>query len=139
MIRGVAVPVVNETIRLKRLTMTRIVGTAVSLDALTLPDDVIFLRLAPDEAYIYPPTKVELSDEWAIVKQDSGMAGAWMPAEMMTDLLERLCEWEVPTVRPVLCQGMVAGLPAKLWVEKERALLLVPGSLLAEMEARINA
>lgn len=132
-------PVFNETIRLKRLTMTRIVGTAVSLDALTLPDEAILLRIAPDEAYIYPPAEVEPADEWAIVKQDSGMAGAWIPAVVIADVLERFCEWEVPTERPVLCQGMVAGLPAKLWLEEEQTLLLVPGSLLAEMEARINA
>lgn len=131
-------PVLNKTIRFERLTMTRIVATAVSLDALTLPNDAILLRIAPDEAYVYPPTEVALDDEWAIVTEDSGMAGAWIPAEMITDLLERLCEWEVPTERPVLCQGMVAGLPAKLWFEDERTLLLVPGSLLAEMEARLS-
>ncbi|MEM7115352.1 MAG: hypothetical protein AAF614_23120 [Chloroflexota bacterium] len=117
--------------------MTRIVGTAVSLDALTLPNEAIFLRIAPDEAYIYPPTAVELDDEWAIVKQDSGLAGVWIAADMMADLLEHLCEWEVPTVRPVLCQGMIAGLPTKLWFEEDRCLLLVPSSLAAEMEARI--
>jgi len=43
------------------------------------------------------------------------------------DFLERSCEWELPRARPAFAQGMVAGLPLKLWFEPERVLLIAAG------------
>ncbi|MGB1253929.1 MAG: hypothetical protein ACPG8W_25190 [Candidatus Promineifilaceae bacterium] len=124
--------------QIDRMGATRIVSTPAALDAMTTPDDVIVLRVASDEAFIFPPTAITLDDAWAIVKQDSSLAGVWMSADESLYLLERLCEWELPAERPAFAQGMVAGIPAKLWFEVDRTLLLVPAPYAAEMEGRIS-
>ncbi len=128
----------NQTIQIDRMAATRIVATPAALDAMVTPDDVIVLRVAPDEAFIFPPTDVTLTDAWAIVKTDSSLAGAWVSAEESADILTRLCEWEAPSARPAFAQGMVAGIPTKLWLEADRTLLLVPAPYVAEMEERIS-
>ena len=128
----------NNTIRFERVVMTRIVSTKTALDRLALSDEkALLLRVAPDEGYIYPETAVQLDDYWAIVRQESGMMSAWLEADVCADILEHHCEWEPPTERPALAQGMVAGIPVKLWFEADRTLMLVPASLATEMEARL--
>lgn len=128
----------NQTIQLDRMAATRIVSTPTALDEMVTPDNVIVLRVAPDELFIFPPSDVTLDDEWAIVKTDSSLAGAWISAEESSDILTRLCEWEIPSARPSFAQGMVAGIPTKLWLEADRTLLLVPAPYVAEMEERIT-
>ena len=131
--------VLNQKIQFSRLLLTRIVSTKAALDGMTMADpDPIVLRVAPDEAYVYPPTDVQLDDEWAIVETDSAFAGEWVPADVMAEIILHHCEWEPPFKRPAFAQGMLAGLPVKLWFEEDRVLILVPGSLAAEMEERIR-
>ena len=128
----------NHTIQLDRMAATRIVSTPAALDAMTTPDDVVVMRVAADEVFIFPPTEVTVDDEWAIIKQDSYLAGAWISAEESDRILLHLCEWEVPSARPTFAQGMVAGIPCKLWLETDRTLIMVPAPYVAEMEERIS-
>ena len=120
------------------LPCPNIVATSAALDSLTLPNDVRVLRIAPDEAYLFPQTAVSLDDEWAIVKADSGWAGVWIEMETAVSILVHTCEWELPTERPALAQGLVAGIPSKIWFAESKVLLLVPASLASEMEERVN-
>jgi hypothetical protein len=128
---------------LSRIPGIRIVATPAALDALVTPDDTLILRLAPDEALIVredlgaPVAQPEVDDEHAIVEPDAGFAGAWWPIADATRRLERTCEWELPTMRPALAQGAVAEIPAKLWLEEERVLVLVPAPLQADFEERM--
>lgn len=53
----------------------------------------------------------------------------------LEEWLEREAEWPPPDRG--LAQGMAAGLPVKVWMGDERALLLTRGSLAAELEERL--
>ena len=123
---------------LKRLQTTRIVATPAALDGLTIPNGTLSLRTAPDEMLLMPPTAVDLLDAYAIVVEDGSFAGAWWDSAELLPILERTCEWELPNQRPTFAQGMVAGIPTKLWLEQDRVLLLCPAVYAAEMEERIH-
>ena len=47
-------------------------------------------------------------------------------------------EWPLPETRPVLVQGTIAGVPAKLWLEEDRALLLTLAAYRHELESRLG-
>ncbi|MBM4425204.1 MAG: hypothetical protein FJ030_17800 [Chloroflexi bacterium] len=123
---------------LNRIHATRIVATPSALDSAQWPDDRLVFRIAADEALITPPmANAVVSDPYAIVVADSGFAGAWLPMEEALPLLEHACEWELPRERPAFAQGSVAGIPAKLWIEKDRVLLIVPAPFVADFEERM--
>ncbi len=122
---------------LKPIRTTRIVATKEALDQLSVPDGCLALRVAPDEMLVLPPTEVEVADAYAIVIEDSSFAGVWWDSAEMLAILERSCEWEIPTERPKFAQGMIAGIPAKLWLENDSILLICPLAYAAEMEQRI--
>ena len=44
----------------------------------------------------------------------------------------------MPSARPALAQGAIAGIAAKVWVEAERVLILVPAPFVAEFEERLS-
>jgi hypothetical protein len=95
------------------------------------------LRIASDEALVIPPAPaITLNDPYAIVESEGGLAGIWMPISGARMLLEHHCEWELPETRPAFCQGMVAGVPAKVWLEKDRVLFLVPAPFAHDFEER---
>jgi hypothetical protein len=106
---------------------------AKDLDAAVWPSDAIVLRIAPDEVLALSSAPPEISDPHAIVLLDDGFVGVWLGAEVV----ERFCEWETPRHRPAFAQGAVAGLPAKVWFERDRVLVLVPASYAADLEERI--
>jgi hypothetical protein len=123
---------------LKRLPATRIVASPTALDAAQWPAESLVLRLAPDELLIIPAlAQVTLADPHAIIIAEGGYAGVWLPAADALDFLERACEWEIPAQRPAFAQGAVAGIPAKLWLEAERVLIITPAPYAAEFEERM--
>lgn len=123
---------------LKRLQTTRIVATPAALDALAILSGALALRTAADELLLMPSAAVELADEYAIVVEDGSFAGSWWNSADLLPILERTCEWELPIQRPAFAQGMIAGIPAKLWLEKDSILLMCPAVYAAEMEERIH-
>jgi hypothetical protein len=132
MIRRDIVPVLN------RISATRIVATPAALDAATWPAEALVLRFAPDEVFITPPAEqVSLTDPHTIVIAEGGYAGLWLSATEALDFLERACEWELPSERPAFAQGAVAGIPAKLWLETERVLFIIPAPYAADFEERL--
>ncbi|MDJ0754625.1 MAG: hypothetical protein QNJ45_13960 [Ardenticatenaceae bacterium] len=126
---------------LKRLKGTRIASTPAALDAISWPDEAIVMRFAPDEVYLTPPLPskniVLEQDEHAIVIAEGSFSGVWIDRERALDLLQRLCEWELPSERPVFAQGAVAGIPTKLWFTEDQILFVVQSPYAAEMEERL--
>jgi hypothetical protein len=98
-------------------------------------DDVTVLRLAPDDAFAVGATGVTVDDEDAIVEDEVGFGGAWLdPAD-----IESHTEWPLPTERPALAQGSIAGVPAKLWLPGEGdALLLTAAAYAHELASRLG-
>lgn len=125
--------------QLQRISGTRIVATPVALDAATWPAASLALRIAPDEVFVTGTVAAEVvADPDAIVVADAGFAGTWLEMAQGLDFLERHCEWRLPEQRPAFAQGMVAGLPMKLWFEPERVLLLVPAPYSTDLEVRMG-
>lgn len=107
---------------LERLAGLRVVATPGAIDdARWTGDDVLVLRLAPDDAFAIRATAVAVDDPHAIVVDDHGFVGAWCTLADVTPHVE----WWPPVERPVLAQGAVAGVPAKAWIETDDRVLLV--------------
>ncbi|MFZ4629827.1 MAG: hypothetical protein ACOYNR_15990 [Blastocatellia bacterium] len=127
----------------ERLEGTRIVARPAALDALGTAQGCIWMRLAADELLIIgePLEKAErvlINDPHAIVLRETGFAGIWQPAEAALAFLACACEWELPKTRPAFAQGMVAGLPVKLWLESDRVLFVTAAPYAADLEERMR-
>jgi hypothetical protein len=107
-----------------------------SLDRATWTGDgITVLRFAPDDALAIGATSVDIDDEHAIIEAETGFVGAWLdPAEVAPHL-----EWPLPTERPALAQGSIAGVPAKLWLPDDGDALLVTAAAYAdELTSRLR-
>jgi hypothetical protein len=121
---------------LDRLRGIRVLADPASLDrAIWAGDDVTVLRLAPDDALAIGATAVSVDDEHAMVEDEVGFVGAWLdPAD-----IEPHTEWPLPTERPALAQGSIAGTPAKLWLPGDgEALLLTAAAYAHELAGRLG-
>jgi hypothetical protein len=98
---------------LEALAGLRVVADPAALDAArwTGPGVIVF-RLAPDDAFGIGATGVDVADHDAIVEPETGFVGGWCLAEEV----RRHLEWSLPSVRPVLAQGAIAGVPARVWL-----------------------
>ena len=76
-------------------------------------------------------TAVELDDEHAIVEEERGLVGAWCPF----DAIRPQTEWAPPLQRPALAQGLVAGIPVKVWLPDAGDVLLVVAAAHADVLA----
>ncbi len=77
-------------------------------------------------------------DEYAIIVPEGGFVGQWVTAPEALALLVHHCEWELPRARPAFAQGMVAGVPVKLWLEESRVLFVVPAPFAADFQERVG-
>ena len=123
---------------LERLRATRVVATPEALDRAVVATGCIVLRIAPDEALIIGEHPITADDPHAIVVDDAGWCGAWLSAEAAERFLRAECQFSTPPERPALAQGMVAGLPVKLWLEAERTLFVVPHVFAHDLQARMT-
>lgn len=121
---------------LDRLRGIRVVADPGAMDGATWHgDDVTVLRFAPDDAFGLGARAVDIDDEQAIVEDEAGFVGAWLHS----DDIEPHTEWPLPTERPALAQGSIAGVPAKLWLPAEgHALLLTAAAYARELEQRLG-
>ena len=118
---------------------SRVVASPAALDAGRWPRGAQIWRLAPDEAFITTAVVEDMFDDpHAIVEPDDGFVGAWVDADRALDFLERSCAWELPSERPAQAQGAVAGLPVKVWLERDRVLFLVPAPYARDLEERMS-
>jgi len=122
---------------LKQISATHIVAAPAALDKATWSAETIVLRIASDEALVTPPIEtLNLDDPYAIIVPEGGFAAAWVTADEASAMLERTCEWELPSQRPAFAQGSVAGVPVKLWLEETRVLFVVPAPYVHDFEER---
>jgi hypothetical protein len=124
---------------LKRLTATRIVATPPALDEIIVPANTVAMRFAPDELFLTPATPdLAVADAYAIVIEEGGYAGISLAAAAAKAFLERSCEWAIPTERPVFVQGKIAGIPAKVYLEENAVLFIVPAAYAHDFQERMS-
>ena len=120
-----------------RLHGLRVVAMPQALDAAQWRPDGIVLRVAADEALAIGCTDVAITDPYAIVETESAFVGWWLTTEQFAACVEPRLEWPLPHQRPVLAQGLVAGVPLKLWLESDRVLVITSSGLAHEAAARL--
>lgn len=122
-----------------RLHGLRVVAMPQALDAAQWRPEGIVLRVAIDEALAIGCTDVEITDPYAIVEPESAFVGWWLTNEQFAACVEPRLEWPLPQQRPALAQGLVAGVPLKLWLEPDRVLVITSSGLAHEAAARLFA
>jgi hypothetical protein len=128
---------------LETIVATRIVATAAAIDALAAATgpDVAVLRVAPDDALVLgapDASSVMIDDPHAIVVAETGFSGVWLAPDALDAIVGPFIEWNVPTTRPALAQGLIAGIPAKLWLTTDRVLLLCPTAYARDFGERLS-
>ena len=134
----------TETPRLRRLESTRVSATPAALDALVAdppwPAGALAFRTAPDELLVTAAPDFEVAgDPHALVERETAFSYVWLDEATAERFLDRECEWRRPNARPALAQGEVAGIPAKLWFEAGRTLILTPAPLAAAFQRRLTS
>jgi hypothetical protein len=96
--------------------------------------ETIVLRIAPDEAVGFgSDIAVETDDPDAIVEPEAGFVGAWCsPAE-----LGQHVDWQLGG-RLGLQQGKVAGVPARVVVQRDRALVITAAAYADDLATRLG-
>lgn len=120
------------------LSAIRVVADPQALDGLAWPAGTATLQLAPDDVLVIGATQAELADEHAIVEDETGLVGWWLTTDELADRVLPHVEWPLPATRPAVAQGMVAGVPAKIWLTEDRALLLCAAAYAHELAGRLG-
>jgi hypothetical protein len=119
----------------------RVVGDADVLDGMVVAADALVLRLALDDAFVVPQKPdgpLDLDVPRAIVVEETGFVGCWLtPAQLAEQVIAHV-DWVLPEARPALAQGLIAGVPCKLWLEPSRALLLCSAPYAHELAERLG-
>ena len=126
---------------LDRLRGLRVIADASALDAARWEGsgEVAVLRFAPDDVFAVGARSVDVDDEHAIVEDETGYVGAWLSLDELDRLVVSRIEWPLPIRRPILAQGLIAGVPAKLWLAHDgTSLLLTAAPFAEELRARLR-
>ena len=116
----------------------RVVAAPATLDGLAWPDGAAVLRIAADDLLVIGATLGGVTDEATVIEDERGFVGWWLTgAEVREEVLPHV-EWPLPGGRPALAQGLVAGVPAKLWLSEDRTLLLCAAAYAHELEERLR-
>ena len=119
----------------ERLSGLRVVAAPAALDALDWPDGVAALRLAADDLFALGATMAQAPD--SIVEKEQGFVGWWLTLEELDELVLEHVDWSLPKAWPALAQGLIAGVPAKLWLTNDRVLLFTPAAYAHELQDRL--
>jgi len=118
------------------LAALRVVAAPEALDELVVANDYPTLRLASDDVLVIGAASVEVTGEHLVV-DEAGFVGWWLTPDEVRDLVVPHVDWPLPAARPALAQGLVAGVPAKLWLAEDRALLLCAAAYAHELQERL--
>lgn len=113
----------------------RVVADPAALDALAWPDGVAALRFAADDLFAIGAGTQELPG--ALVEEERGFVGWWLSLEELDELVLEHIDWPLPGTWPALAQGLIAGVPAKLWLTNDRILLLTTAAYVHELMERL--
>jgi hypothetical protein len=111
------------------------VAAGAVLDAVAVPEGHGALRLAADELFVLGKFKL-IDDEPLIEEEEHGFVGWWLTPGELAEVADHV-EWTIPSTRPVLAQGLIAGVPARLWLTDDRALLLCAAAYAHELVERL--
>ena len=124
----------------------RVVGAPEAIDAAAWQDagpgpdefEPLILRFAPDEAFAVGATGVHIDVVDAITEPELGFTAVMFPVDEFIDVVLPKIEWPVPPTRPAYCQGSIAGVPAKLYIDSTgAATVFVHGAYLDDFLARL--
>lgn len=118
------------------VTGARIVAAPSVLDAGSMPDDHAALRFAPDELFVLG-TFTYAGPGPLIQEDEHGFVGWWLTPEELAEVTHHV-EWALPAERPALAQGLIAGVPARLWLGGDRTLLLCHRAYAHELIERLG-
>lgn len=107
----------------------RVVATPAAIDGAAWQDagpgpdefEPLILRFSPDEAFAVGATGVHIDDADAITEPELGFTAVMFPVDEFIDVVLPKIEWPVPPTRPAFCQGSIAGVPAKLYIDSTGA------------------
>ena len=116
----------------------RVVATPAALDSAQWPPEWIVLRVAPDELLVVGDGDLVVDDRHALVEDDASLAAIELPMSAGGELIARLGDWKWPVPGVFLLQGLIAGIPAKVWTGPDRVWLIIPMSYLHEVEERLR-
>jgi hypothetical protein len=116
----------------------RVVAAPATLDGLAWPDGAAVLRIAADDLLVIGAAPGGMSHQAAIMEDERGFVGWWLTEQEVREEVLPHLEWPLPGGRPALAQGLVAGVPAKLWLSKDRTLLLCAAAYAHELEERLR-
>ncbi len=125
---------------LEQLRGLRVVCSPDALEAASWTGQSAVLRLAPDDALAIDATDVDgaRADEHALIVEERGFVGAWLTPAQLVEWVGPHIEWRLSDARPALAQGLIAGVPAKLWLSEERVLLLCATAYAHELAERLE-
>ncbi len=123
---------------LERLVGTRVVADPAAIDSMVgaLAPSTVVLRFAPDDAFAIGVAGVAVEDPHAIIEDEHGFVGGWCSI----DDIQPQIEWSLPTERPALPQGSIAGVPAKLYLPEDGrdALVVTAAAYAATLAERLG-
>lgn len=110
----------------------RLVADPAAIDRATWVGHVeVVMRLAPDDALALGAERVEVDDEDAIIDEETGYVGARLTPAQVEELIVPRIEWPMPAA-PALAQGLIAGVPSKLWLHADGSGLLLTNACFAD-------
>ena len=101
------------------------------------------LRLAPDELFVIgagqlgAPDLAIPGDAHALVVDEAGFSGCWVSWAEYERVVAPHVEWRLPSQRPGLGQGRVAGVPAKVWCTVDAVLVLTNTAYVHDLQERL--
>ncbi len=138
---------VPDKLTFEHIGARRIVATPAAIDAVTWPTGTIALRIADDDVLLIGDdttditdiTDITVADEHAIISDDAGWSGIWLTSAQAESIALHHIHWPLPPQRPILAQGLIAAIPAKVWLgADDKALLLVATVSVDEMQERLS-
>ena len=120
------------------LVARRAVATPTALDAATYPIGALALRLAPDDVLVIGDGPLTIDDPHAIVEDEHGFVSLTFSWARYEAVVAPFVDWSLPLQRPALAQGYVAGVPAKLWLDTDRVLLITNAAYAHELVGRLS-
>jgi hypothetical protein len=122
---------------LEQLHGWRVVAAPDALDrAVWAGEDVIVLRIAPDEAFAVGAVGVDVDEPDAIVEPEAGFVGVRLSPDDLERVVTHL-DWPIPDAPGALAQGKVAGVPAKIRTD-DPALLVIQAAYAHDLADRLG-